>query len=185
MTLGMTIAVILHVIGSVIGVGAVTVNDFMLLRAVGDGDLGVAYQKSASAYSMLVWLGWLLLAGSALYMGLTNSWVMHSPKMLLKLFLFLILTVNGLLMGGVLIPLLHRLKREDWEQKTDALKRVVMLGVLPGAISIATWYSILVLGAAGRQETWTLEYMSAVVLAFFVAAWIGAYGVARWRLATK
>lgn len=181
----MTIAVILHVIGSVIGVGAVTVNDFMLLRAVGDGDLGVAYQKSAHSYSMIIWLGWLLLAGSALYMTLANDWVLRSPKMLLKIVLFGVLTLNGLVMGAVLIPKLQRLERKDWQEKTAALRRVVLLGVLPGAISVVSWYSTLVLGAADRQPSWTLGYMSAVVLAFFVAAWIGAYGVARWRLATK
>lgn len=182
MTLGMTIAVILHVIGSVIGVGAVTVNDVMLLRAIGDGDLGIGYQKNASFYSYLVWLGWLILAGSAIYMAFTNSWVMHSPKMLLKLLLFVVLTVNGLLMGGILIPKLHRLTRKDWEEKSAALREVALLGVFPGALSIASWYMVLILGAAGRQP-WTVAQMGVTFLLFLVLAWIGAAVTVRWRLA--
>ncbi len=182
MTIGMTVAVIFHVIGAVLGVGGVTVNDLALLRAIGDGDLGVGYQKSASAYSLLIRLGWLLLAGSATYLALTNDWVLRSPRMLLKLGLFVILTINGLVMGGVLIPMLHRLRREDWQHRSTALQRFVTAGILPGAISVTCWYSTLILGAAGRQPTWTIEGMTAVVLMFFLLSWAGAYLAVRWRL---
>lgn len=180
MTLGMTIAVIVHVIGSVIGVGAVTVNDIMFMRAIGDGDLGVAYQKSASFYSLIVWSGWLLLAGSALYMTLTNDWVLQSHKMLVKIALFGLLTLNGLVMGAVLIPRLHRLKRSDWQDKSDALKQFVLLGVFPGALSIASWYTVLILGAAGRQP-WTVMQMGLGFGLFLIVAWIGASVMVRWR----
>lgn len=183
MTLAMTIAVVGHVIGAVLGVGGVTVNDLALLRAIGDGDLGVAYQKSARTYSAIIWLGWLLLAGSALYLALTNDWVLRSPRMQVKIALFSLLTLNGLVMGAVLIPRLHRLTRSDWQDKSTALRQFVLLGVFPGALSLASWYTVLILGAAGRQP-WTVTQMLTGFVVFLVLAWIGAASVVRWRLKT-
>ncbi|MBI2590183.1 hypothetical protein HYW32_04165 [Candidatus Berkelbacteria bacterium] len=179
----MTIAVILHVIGTVLGVGAVTVNDVMLLRALGDGDQGIAYQKNAIWFSLIIWIGWIILAGSAVYFALTNSWVMQSGKILLKLFLFGVLTINGLMMNFILTPALERLKRVDWQEKRPALKRIVRLGVFPGALSITSWYATLILGAAGRQ-TWTVEQMFSIFALALLVAWLGAYFVTNWRLKT-
>lgn len=181
----MTIAVILHVIGTVLGVGGVTINDFMLLRAIGDGDLGVAYQRSAKGYSAIIWLGWLILVGTAIYFALTNSWVMHSDKVLLKIFIVALITVNGIFLGTVLTPKLEALTKEDWAKKSDRLKAVARAGIFPGALSLVSWYCVLILGAAGRQPSWTVEAMFGWYVAALLAAWLGSYLVVNWRLSTQ
>lgn len=177
----MTIAIILHVIGTVIGVGAVTVNDLSLLRAIGDGELGVGYQRSARFYSGLIWLGLLILIGTGIYFALTNPWVMQSEKILTKLLLVAILTVNGILIGRFLTPRLDGLRREDWERRTEKLRTIMRLGVFPGALSAVTWYTALILGAAGRQE-WTAPQMLGWYVVALLVAWLGAHLTVRWRL---
>ncbi|MBI4022786.1 hypothetical protein HY375_01315 [Candidatus Berkelbacteria bacterium] len=177
----MTIAIILHVIGTVLGAGAVTINDLTLVRAIGDGDIGVAYQKSARAYTLLVWLGLVLILGSALYMALSTSWVMQSEKVLTKLFLVAVLTINGVLMGRFLLPRIDALTKADWQDRTPKLRTLVLAGVFPGALSVTSWYTTLILGAAGRQA-WTPEQMLGWYLIALGLVWAVASLTVKWRL---
>ncbi len=177
----MTIAIILHVIGTVLGVGAVTMNDIALLRAIGDGDLGVAYQKSTRLYSLVVWVGLALLLATGAYFALTQSWVLQSEKILVKLFLVAILTINGVMIARFLTPLLGGLTREDWAKRSDKLRLVLRAGVFPGALSAVTWYTTLILGAAGRQE-WTAQQMIGWYVVALVVAWAAAHWIVKQRL---
>ena len=56
-----TWAIAVHVIGAVLGVGTVTVNDLQFWRAIGDKDLGLAFQKSAVFYGKIIKAGLALL----------------------------------------------------------------------------------------------------------------------------
>lgn len=84
-------------------------------------------------------------------------------------------------MNLFLTPRLQQLRRADWEKKTDRLQTVLLQGVFPGALSLASWYTTLILGAAGKQP-WTIEQMSLGFLAFFLLMWAAAYLIVRQRL---
>jgi len=180
----MTIAVILHVIGTVLGAGGVTMNDLALLRAVGDGEQGVAYQKSAKIYSLVIWVGLVLLIATAIYFAVQNAWVMRSDKVLLKILIVALLTINGIMMNRFLTPVLEKLKKEDWEKRSEKLKDIVVAGIFPGALSITSWYAALILGAAGKQD-WTANQMTLWFVVALGICWVGASIVVHWKLQNK
>lgn len=144
-------AVVLHVIGAVIGVGTVTVHDLQFYRAIGDRDLAAGYQKSVIFYGKLIHSGLFLLVISGLYFMIARPAFWNSEKILTKLGLLVVLIVNGFLINNIFHPKFARLKMDDWLEKSPAFKKLTLTKLPIDAISIATWYAIVFLGAAGRQ----------------------------------
>jgi hypothetical protein len=146
-----TWAIVIHVIGAVAGVGAVTVHDLQYFRAFGDKDLGIAFLKSSHFYGRIIQFGLALLVISGLTFMLSRPVLWGSEKIVTKLVLVGILMINGFFINFIHHPRLGALKGEDWQNKTTALKNVALSRLSFDSISLATWYSILFLGAVGRQ----------------------------------
>ncbi|MGI6103136.1 MAG: hypothetical protein ACOYBJ_00720 [Patescibacteria group bacterium] len=147
-----TIALILHIIGAVLGVGGATYNDLLLVRAIGDRELGPAYQKNAAAFSLVIWTAIALLVATGLFFVVNDTSLLANQKFLTKLSLVVLLVVNGGLMNSLFQPPLERLRAIDWAERTPALCRLVR-GALPFAsISIVTWYTVLIFGAQARSR---------------------------------
>ena len=146
-----TWAIAVHVIGAVLGVGTVRVNDLQFWRAIGDKDLGLAFQKSAVFYGKIIKAGLALLVLSGLYFMFNRPVLWGSEKILTKLALVGVLVINGFIINFVLEPKIKRLKESDWEKKSPTLKNVVLSRIPFDAISLTTWYAVLFLGAVGRQ----------------------------------
>lgn len=146
-----TLIVFLHVVGSVIGVGTVTINDLQFTRAIGDRDLGIAYLKSAKIYSLIIVGALLLLIASGFYFMYAKPVLWGSEKILTKMALVGILTINGTFMNLKLRPKLLKLTGDDWAKKSKKLKNVASFGAPFGTIATVSWYYVLFLGAVGRQ----------------------------------
>lgn len=162
--------VVIHVIGTVFGVGAATINDILFMRAIGSSDEGRAYQRYAPTLSLVAWTGVLLLLVSAFAFWREHPAILQSQKILVKIALAGIVTVNGALMGVLLMPRVHALRRQDWTNPAK-LQWAAGIGTVLGAISIVTWYTLLILGAVGRTG-WTASQIVPWYLGALIVAWI-------------
>lgn len=163
-----TWAIVGHVVGTVIGVGTVTMHDFQFWRAIGDREMAAAYRKSAQLYSRIIQGGLGLLILSGAYFMISRPVLWGSEKILTKLALVALLFVNGYVISVVLHKRFDRLSIEDWVQKTPALKRLVQQSVPFHAVSVSAWYATLFLGAVGRQPWSALEIVMGYGIVFLL-----------------
>jgi len=159
--------VVLHVIGTVFGVGAATINDVLFMRAIGSPEEGEAYKRYSPTLSLIAWTGVLLLIVSAVAFWQIKPGILQSEKILVKIGLTAIVAVNGILMGTLLLPRVRAMDKADWTSKAK-LQWAVVPGALLGAISIVSWYALLLLGAIGRTG-WSATqilpwYLGALIL---------------------
>jgi hypothetical protein len=162
--------VAMHVVGAVLGAGAATVNDVLFLRAIGSPDEGEAYRRYSPTLSAIAWTGMLLLLVSAFAFWREHPGILQSQKILVKIALTAVVTVNGILMGVVLMPHVRAMKKADW---TNAAKLQWTAGIATvlGAISIVSWYTLLTLGAVGRTG-WTAAQILPYYATALIVAWI-------------
>lgn len=174
--------VVMHVIGTVFGVGAATINDILFMRAIGSPDEGEAYKRYSTTLSTVAWVGVLLLIVSAIAFWREHPQILQSQKILTKIVLTAIVMLNGAAMGAVLIPKVRAMKRDDWSSAAK-LQWAGGIAALLGAISIVTWYTLLILGAVGRTG-WTANQIVPWYVGALLIAWLGGTFLVGRRLAT-
>ncbi len=162
--------VTIHVVGAVLGAGAATINDILFLRAIGSPTEGEAYRRYAPTLAAIAWTGILLLLVSAFAFWKIHPGILQSQKILVKIGITGILTVNGALIGALLIPKLHRMRKDDWINAAK-LQWADSIGIVLGAISIVSWYTLLTLGAVGRTG-WTADQILPWYAGALILAWI-------------
>ena len=170
--------VVMHVVGTVFGVGAATVNDLLFMRAIGNPEEGEAYRRYNASLSLLAWAGVLLIAISAVAFWLTHPQIHSSQKILTKIGLTIVVALNGLVMNVVLRPRLQALQPVDWTKRSK-LTWAAGSGAVLGAISIVTWYTLLTLGAVGRVNWTATQIVPIYLAAVVVAALLGSFMIHR------
>lgn len=118
-----------HIVGTVLGVGAVTFIDFFYVKAVKDGKIEPSEMEPIRLLTPFLRLGLVILILSGFGYFLLYRLTGHperilDPRFLAKMTVVFVIVANGLLM----------------ETKKISLK-------LGGPISSVSWYSALVLGA--------------------------------------
>lgn len=148
-----SINVVLHVIGVAIGVGGATATYLVFLKAIKADHLSEHRFEAFEALSKMVWTGLAILIFSgtlALWLNQAEHQTSFIPseKVWAKLFIVLILLVNGILMNLREVPLIR-----SWVGKKHLRREINKhrnLFFTTGAISLVSWYSALFLGAIGR-----------------------------------
>lgn len=166
-----TLAIVLHILGAVIGVGAVTIYNLQLFRAIGDKELGTAFQKSIHFYGKLIQTGLVFLVISGLYFMYSNPILWNSEKILAKLGLVAVLIINGFVVNFIYHPKFASLKSDDWSGKTSTLRKLIVASQPINTISIVSWYAIFFLGAVGRQS-WSFAQMAIGYILFYIITYI-------------
>lgn len=174
-------AVVLHVFGAVIGVGAVLVHDLQLMRAIGDKDLGLAFQKSSHFFGKLIQTGLALLVISAIYFMYSKPALWGSEKILTKIGLVVILIINGFVINFIHNPRFASLQSDDWQIKTPALKKLISARLPLDVISVTTWVSVLFLGAVGRQA-WGISQIAIGYVALLLLVYTVLCAILKKRL---
>lgn len=166
-----TYAIVAHVVGAVLGVGTVTMHDLHLYRAIGDRDLAVAFRKSEVFYNRLIQIGLALLVASGLYFMFSRPVLWSSDKILTKLGLVALLVINGFIINFILRSKLGKLSPDDWASKSKILRKVLMFRLPFDAISFSGWYTVLFLGAVGRQP-WSVLTIILGYLIFYLVVYL-------------
>lgn len=168
--------VVVHVFGAILGVGTVIVHDLQLLRAIGDKDIGVAFQKSSHFFGKLIQTGLALLLISGIYFMYAKPALWGSEKILAKLGLVVILIINGFVINFVHHPRFSSIKPDDWQNKSPALKKLISTRLPFDVISVTTWISILFLGAVGRQ-TWSVAQIATGYVVLLLLVYVTLYAI--------
>lgn len=150
--------VIIHVVGTVLGVGAATFAEIYYTRFNSDDIITDDERKTLATtyFVMRVGLSLLVISGFAflLYFRLTEHvGILTSPSFWAKLTITLVLVGNALLLQARFIPF-----------------------AIGTTVSLTSWYAALVLGVIGKTSFTYLEiltgYVFAVLLVGILLQWI-------------
>lgn len=141
-----TIFLIAHLFGVVFGMGAAFMTDIMFLKSVKDKILSPEELSFLSLGSKVVWAGLsiIILSGIGLFY-LDPENYLNSSKFLTKMFIVLVLTINGIFFHFKHLPLLYRQALKKLPESEEFLRKSSFLFV-SGAISSISWISTLILG---------------------------------------
>ena len=144
--------VIAHLIGLALGVGGATLMDLILVRFVVRGNIAREHADILHLSSYLVSGGLLLLWVSGIafltHYYLFNQAALANPKVLAKIAIVGVLTVNGFLIHKHVLPIIERNVGRRLFDGVSVRQKAWMLAA--GAVSATSWYVPLALGA--RRE---------------------------------
>lgn len=138
-----SIIIIVHALGAALGVGAATISDILFFQFLKDGSITKQESPTLQVLTKVVWvaLGILILSGIALFLSDPVKYL-HSSKFIVKMFIVLMLTLNGLFITLVMHKKMHHISFV-----TKQHRRFKKIGFASGAISIVSWYISFILGS--------------------------------------
>lgn len=147
-----TFLVVIHVIGTILGVGGATIAEVQVTKALKDGTMDVSEQVLLHAdYTVIrVGIALIVLSGISLvwwHLSQGNNWVLTSAKLWAKEALVLFIILNAIFLSKHWMPL--------W---------------LGSAISFTSWWMATILGLwHGVPFNFTQLMVGYLVLIFIVA----------------
>ena len=144
--------VIMHIIGTVLGVGGATVSDMLFFKFAKDGHIDKDEFSILNTTSRLVWIGLGIILLSALgfialYVSNTgNVQTAYSlDKIWAKSIIVAIIIGNGFVLHYKVLPLFASRLGKTFATKSFIKKSPIVFTA--GAISGVSWYTTLILGA--------------------------------------
>lgn len=176
-----TFLVFLHITGTALGVGGASVSDMLFFRALKNRRLSEEGLGMLKTVSLVVWTGLslLLISGFAFFvvyrLGIpTRLGLAFEPRFWTKMTAVFVLFVNGLVMHWKSMPHLEKIAREKGDNlSSPTFRDHATLFFTTGAISITSWYGVLLLGIWRK-----LDLSFPLMLAIYVAVVVGAIAVA-------
>jgi hypothetical protein len=135
-----------HIFGAVLGAGAAYMTDAIFFTAKKDKIITSDELKFIKLGSRVVWIGIIL----SILSGLLLVWPrlaghLESAKFMLKMFVFLVLVINGAVFHFVHLPLISRHADMQYNSSPEFLRKKKYLAA-SGAISMTSWALVIVLG---------------------------------------
>jgi len=150
--------ILMHIVGTVLGVGGATFAEVNMIRALRDGEISFDESELMKATYAVLRLGFFMLIisgfGFLLYYRLIGAEeLLYSEKLWAKLTIIVALALNAIFMQMHLMPII-------WGS----------------AISFASWYGALILGILrGADYTYfgvLVAYVISVILMYFVIGYV-------------
>lgn len=163
-----TIALIVHLFGLVIGLGCAALTDFVFVMCVRARRVGSTLILIMKYASNLVLFGYALLILSGI--GLMSTGSHTSSKFWAKMFVVVIIGVNGTVAHQVIFPKLsHKVKYRVNEVTIGFLHRMSVVA----AVSGVSWVTAMILGAWKTNSWPILLWVSMYLLATMTAVSVG------------
>lgn len=180
----------LHLLGLALGFGVAIVADILaarlMIRPLDARDIATLQRfHTIVAFGLaLFWASGLIL----LWLRTGFEAANFSPKLLAKLGVVTVLTVNAVLIGRMGLPMVRGLRGRRFGALAPGQR--VQLSML-GALSTAGWVSALALGVFSQMKTMTWSHLSEIIgmiyltaiscafLAAFMAPWLGSPAAGR------
>ena|SRR3989338_524816 len=161
----------IHAVATAVGLGAATMTNvffFMFLKDLRISEFEAAVLRKISD---VIWtaLAVIVLTGIALFLPRAQE-LGASAQFLIKVIGVGIIIVSGALLNLLVSPKLIRISfHEKHEHHAGELCRLHRIAFLLGAISLASWYAVFLLGVV-KDIPWTLsQFLWAYVLLLVVA----------------
>ncbi len=142
--------IIIHIVGTALGVGGATISDFLFFKVLKKGNLDKVEYGFLKAISKVIWIGFFILVLSGfgfliLYrLNLPEAGLIYNPKLWAKIVVVLIILFNGILMHAKIFTFFEKNLGKKFTE-IDFRKKANLI-FTTGAISIISWYSVLILG---------------------------------------
>lgn len=137
--------VALHLLGLAFGLGGATIADVLFFRFLKDLQISEKESEALSVVSKMVFFGLalLILSGLGIFLSAPETY-MNSSKFLIKMFIVLVVSLNGLILHKVLHP---RLQHIVWRGAVrHRLRNYRKMAFACGAVSVSSWYLAFMLG---------------------------------------
>lgn len=162
-----------HLLGLSLGLGAATMGDIFFFKFLKDLRISEREADTLRSVSQVVWFGLALLVISGVGIVLTDAELyLASAKFLTKMFVILVIILNGAFLNLYITPkLVHISFGDDHEHFSGELRHERGLAFASGAISVVSWYSAFVLGMLDRAPLpwWPMMVIYFVLLVGAVA----------------
>lgn len=165
-----SVVLVSHIIGAVVGVGAVTVTDYFHLIGLKKKSLE---RKMLFVYPLLgrmvIW-AIVLVTLTGIILLLNKPVLLQSSLFQLKMALFLVILINGFVLHKKVYP--HVIKCVLNDKGTCPI-HVLWISSISGTISVVTWYATLILALtkqfAYTVKTFLVYYFLALIVVFLIA----------------
>lgn len=163
------LALIIHLVGFALGLGGATLSDIMFFKSLRSRKFSSSDLSTLSTLSRVIWagLGLLIFSGlsifTMIYAEQGSLPLLASPRWQAKLTLVGIVLLNGLLFKFSIFPFLR--KNVDKAMSLQTFGSKLWQLAISGAVSIVSWYSILIISTLPRE--FKPPYLQ------FMAVWIG------------
>ncbi len=132
----------IHVAGTIMSVGAVTVTDSLLSVLHFRPRLAPLLARLLHVLSLVVWVGLLLLSVTGLWLVLDQPEVLDNPVFLAKMAIVLIVFINGVLMNLFVAPRFEDLS-DEWHRDVERVNRFQIIAGIAAIISLIGWWGIV------------------------------------------
>lgn len=139
--------IILHIIGAVLGAGGAYISDAIFISATKDRIINKTEFRFMKMGSIFVWTGLFMLIVSGLLLFLTNPvFYLNSSKFLIKMFIVLVIFINGLFFHLIHFPRIYRHISHHYPSSDEFMRKKKLL-LISGVISFTSWTLALILGS--------------------------------------
>ncbi len=172
--------IVAHIIGTALGVGAVTVGDSLFFRALKNKRIDTSMVETWQTISGIVWTGLSILFFSGVLFFVvyrlgtpTHLSLAFTSKFWLKMLIVGVLFLNGIIMHWKSMPLLARVAAEGGKLSSPRFLSSAGLFFATSAISFVSWYTALMLGIARNFPLTFFQglgiYLAVLILAILVS----------------
>lgn len=167
-----TIYTIIHIIGAILGAGGAYASDGLFFMAIRDKNLSHKELSRLGIASYFVWTGLIILIISGLLMFSTNpEFYMSSSKFQIKMFIVLVIFINGIYFHSSHFPLMRRHAGINYSTSEEFNKKKSHL-MASGAISFTSWTLALTLGIMRSIDISFIQAFSIYIVIEIVAVFV-------------
>lgn len=179
-----TLVVISHIIGTVMGVGGVYIAAVMFFKTMRRGLIEQAELDMMNTVSQVVAIGIVILffSGVALFMFDPDKY-MGSSKFLVKMFIVVVILLNGIVLHRLQVPFLQRFVGLDLRATAEFQAKKALL-LITGTTSVVSWTIAMVLGML-RGIPYSLTTGLLVYLGLLGASILGAVVLRHYLIPTS
>lgn len=153
-----------HIFGAVLGAGAAYMTDAIFFTSIRDKVISREELKFIKLGSRVVWIGIALsLISGALLVSGSIAAHLESAKFMLKMFIVLVLIINGAVFHFVHLPLISRHVDIEYNSSPEFVRKKKFLAA-SGAISMTSWALVIILGILGSIPLTLSQGIGAYIL---------------------
>lgn len=169
-----TFFVIAHLIGFALGAGGAFVTDAIFFTSIRDRVISATEIRFIELGGSIVWVGIFIsiLSGLGLFMADPGTFL-ASSKFQLKMTVFLVIVLNGLVIHRIHAPMFGRAVGRQLHTHPEFKRRIPIL-LLSGVVSTVSWLTALTLGTL-RSINYTYTEGLAIYALVIMAGVIGAF----------
>lgn len=150
-------SIFIHALSAGIGLGMVIVVDYLFFKFLKDKEIDKREKEIMEYLSDLIWflIGIIFVSGFFIYFSDMEKY--HtSTKFIVKMFIFLVITLNGLILNTFISPKLSEIDFEKYNKYS-------LIAVSMGIISFVSWFLAFLLG---RLKSIPFTFIEGIVIYF-------------------